>query len=130
MAMLNRVAYRRTFDDALPARQFDNFQFVEMEACTARLSHASAEEKDAAFALAALMEIPEQFKAIRALGLLGEARPMPPEWQGELEIGVGLEIVDAAEFGAAVVVTGPPTPVAAFQASLPPRRLSLRRASV
>ena len=51
------------FDDNLPDRKFDNFQFVR----------ADGHRSDASFALAALMEIPEQFKIIRAMGLLGHA---------------------------------------------------------
>jgi hypothetical protein len=56
------------FDDALPQRRWDNFQFVAFGT-----SHcgASEEERDARFAMHALMEIPEQFQMIKAMGLLG-----------------------------------------------------------
>jgi len=56
------------FDDMLPSRRFDNFQFVCMDKVLREHS-----DSDAAFALAALMEIPEQYKAIRKLGLLGRS---------------------------------------------------------
>jgi len=55
------------FDDMLPSRRFDNFQFVCMDRVLR--DHSGS---DAAFALAALMEIPEQYKAIRKLGLIGK----------------------------------------------------------
>jgi hypothetical protein len=49
------------FDDKLPQRAFDNFQFVE---------YTKYAQNPAAFALNALMEIPEQFQEIRKLNLL------------------------------------------------------------
>ncbi|KAH0451502.1 hypothetical protein IEQ34_018801 [Dendrobium chrysotoxum] len=57
------------FDDKIPARAFDNFQFVNFSKIMAK--NASPAEKEAAFALAALMEVPIQYKATKELGLLG-----------------------------------------------------------
>ena len=53
------------FDDSLPQRKFDNFQFVDFNRV---LTYGTKTEPT--FALHALMEIPDQFKVIRKLGLL------------------------------------------------------------
>ncbi|KAH7473878.1 E3 ubiquitin-protein ligase RGLG2 [Phytophthora ramorum] len=51
------------FDDQLPARQFDNFQFVEYNKVLKR----NLKNPEAGFAMQALMEIPEQYQTIRNL---------------------------------------------------------------
>lgn len=57
------------FDDNIPARSFDNFQFVNFTDIMRR--NTSITKKEAEFALAALMEIPSQYKATLELHLLG-----------------------------------------------------------
>ncbi|KAK8497659.1 hypothetical protein V6N13_141274 [Hibiscus sabdariffa] len=84
----------KKFDDKIPSRDFDNFQFVDFTGIMAK--YTSQKEKETAFALAALMEIPLQYKACVELGILGQRtgkakkvvprpppvsyrRPAPPE---------------------------------------------------
>lgn len=55
------------FDDELPERQFDNFQFVEFSEI---VNNRRVENADVAFAVAALQEIPEQYKCIKRLKML------------------------------------------------------------
>ncbi|KAK6129352.1 hypothetical protein DH2020_036903 [Rehmannia glutinosa] len=59
----------REFDDNIPARDFDNFQFVNFTEIMSKHAHQSRKETE--FALAALMEIPSQYKATMELNLLG-----------------------------------------------------------
>ncbi|XP_057765225.1 E3 ubiquitin-protein ligase RGLG4 [Salvia miltiorrhiza] len=73
----------KKFDDKIPAREFDNFQFVNFTEIMSK--YTSSAEKETAFALAALMEIPLQYKAAREFGLLGRVTgkakkivPRPP----------------------------------------------------
>jgi hypothetical protein len=55
----------KTFDDGLTERKFDNFQFVNFHEIMNK-----AENPEAAFALNALMEIPEQYKYLKQAGLI------------------------------------------------------------
>mmetsp|Transcript_14803 Transcript_14803/g.36236 ORF Transcript_14803/g.36236 Transcript_14803/m.36236 type:complete len:279 (+) Transcript_14803:148-984(+) len=56
------------FDDELPDRQYDNFQFVPYTQIMSKVPPGM--NPDPVFATAALMEIPEQFKLIKRLRLL------------------------------------------------------------
>ncbi|XP_075482604.1 E3 ubiquitin-protein ligase RGLG4-like [Primulina tabacum] len=71
----------KTFDDKLPNHGFDNFQFVNFTAIMEKTISSSG--KETAFALAALMEIPIQYKAAMAFRLLGhvtgEAKKINPK---------------------------------------------------
>ncbi|XP_057957746.1 E3 ubiquitin-protein ligase RGLG3 isoform X2 [Malania oleifera] len=71
------------FDDNIPQRLFDNFQFVNFTKIMSENREAS--KKEAAFALAALMEIPFQYRATlslqhntRDLASGPHRRPLPP----------------------------------------------------
>jgi len=55
------------FDDALPQRQFDNFQFVNFHNIMTKY-----DGDELIFAREALMEIPEQYRCIKKLGLLSQ----------------------------------------------------------
>jgi E3 ubiquitin-protein ligase RGLG len=57
------------FDDNIPARAFDNFQFVNFTEIMSKNKDQSRKETE--FALSALMEIPPQYKATIELNLLG-----------------------------------------------------------
>ncbi|PKI34162.1 E3 ubiquitin-protein ligase RGLG3 isoform X2 [Punica granatum] len=69
------------FDDNIPQRGFDNFQFVNFTKIMS--DNQDVSKKEAAFALAALMEIPFQYRATQSINLSGEPkgqriRPLPP----------------------------------------------------
>ncbi|KAJ4810669.1 copine family protein [Rhynchospora pubera] len=64
------------FDDNIPSRAFDNFQFVNFTEIMSK--SIPTERKEAEFALAALMEIPSQYKATIDLQLLGRRMGIPP----------------------------------------------------
>ncbi|KAL8461736.1 hypothetical protein ACS0TY_032191 [Phlomoides rotata] len=72
----------REFDDNIPARVFDNIQFVNFTEIMSR--NVPLAQKEAEFSLSALMEIPIQFRATQELHLLSTRRghdvvaPLPP----------------------------------------------------
>jgi hypothetical protein len=57
------------FDDKLPDRLFDNFQFVDFNSIEA----SCVEDHNLFLATNAMMEIPEQYKEIKRLGLFSNA---------------------------------------------------------
>ncbi|KAF0690017.1 hypothetical protein As57867_018517, partial [Aphanomyces stellatus] len=62
------------FDDNLPQRTFDNFQFVEFNRVVQGIANPT--QREIRFALTALMEIPDQFVTVRRLNL--GRRHQPP----------------------------------------------------
>ncbi|KAF8755772.1 hypothetical protein HU200_011241 [Digitaria exilis] len=67
----------KEFDDNIPARAFDNFQFVNFSEIMSKNMPQS--RKEASFALSALMEIPQQYKATVELGILGRRSFKSPD---------------------------------------------------
>lgn len=67
----------KEFDDNIPARSFDNFQFVNFTEIMSK--NINQTRKDTEFALAALMEIPSQYIATLELGILGCKSDKSPE---------------------------------------------------
>lgn len=55
------------FDDELPSRKFDNFQFVEANKI---FNLVDSRQREVIFAIHALQEVPEQYRTIQKLGLL------------------------------------------------------------
>jgi E3 ubiquitin-protein ligase RGLG len=55
------------FDDELPERDFDNFQFVDF---TELQAQTPTNKLEATFARDSLMELPDALKAMKKLGLL------------------------------------------------------------
>ncbi|KAG5520761.1 hypothetical protein RHGRI_033363 [Rhododendron griersonianum] len=73
----------REFDDNIPCRAFDNFQFVNFTEIMSK--NVDPLRKQTEFALSALMEIPSQYKATLELSILGRRTgnaprrvPLPP----------------------------------------------------
>ncbi|CAH1412905.1 unnamed protein product [Lactuca virosa] len=63
----------KEFDDNIPNRDFDNFQFVNFTEIMSK-TYLPSNRKETEFALSALMEIPSQYKATIELNLLGNRR--------------------------------------------------------
>ncbi|WOL03666.1 hypothetical protein Cni_G12386 [Canna indica] len=67
----------KEFDDNIPTRAFDNFQFVNFTEIMSK--NIPQTRKETTFALAALMEIPSQYKATLELGILGRQSGKSPQ---------------------------------------------------
>ncbi|XP_020246124.1 E3 ubiquitin-protein ligase RGLG2-like isoform X2 [Asparagus officinalis] len=67
----------KEFDDNIPARAFDNFQFVNFTEIMSK--NVPQTKKETEFALSALMEIPPQYKATVELGILGHRTGKSPD---------------------------------------------------
>ncbi|XP_076885121.1 E3 ubiquitin-protein ligase RGLG2-like [Bidens hawaiensis] len=67
----------KEFDDNIPDREFDNFQFVNFTEIMSK--NVAPIRKETEFALSALMEIPPQYKATIELNLLGSRRGISPK---------------------------------------------------
>lgn len=66
----------KEFDDNLPERAFDNFQFVNFTDIMSR--NVEQSRKEAEFALSALMEIPTQYQATLELDILSHQMGLAP----------------------------------------------------
>ncbi|KAI3720361.1 hypothetical protein L6452_21277 [Arctium lappa] len=82
----------KDFDDNIPSRAFDNFQFVNFTEIMSK--NVDPMKKQTEFALTALMEIPSQYKATIELNLLGRRMgyspntiPLPPPCGGASSFG-------------------------------------------
>ena len=58
------------FDDWLPKRKFDNFQFVEYQQVLSKCDNHHGKNFDFALVLNILMEVPDQYKICCDLGLV------------------------------------------------------------
>ncbi|KAH7670643.1 vWA-like protein, partial [Dioscorea alata] len=67
----------KEFDDNIPDRSFDNFQFVNFTEIMSK--DVSQNQKESEFAFSALMEIPSQYKATIELGILGHCVEKSPK---------------------------------------------------
>ncbi|XP_042036306.1 E3 ubiquitin-protein ligase RGLG2-like [Salvia splendens] len=98
----------KEFDDNIPAREFDNFQFVNFTEIMAKNTHQTRKETE--FALSALMEIPTQYKATIELNLLGRRKGNVPE-----RIALPPPVYGAAAFGGNSKPSHSPSPADAYR---------------
>lgn len=86
----------KSFDDELRGRKFDNFQFVNFTEVMEHTRGRPAQQREAQFALHALMEVPDQYKAIRDLNLIERNQDIPlPHWTPPLEPPIPMQDAEA-----------------------------------
>ncbi|KAJ1412731.1 Zinc finger, RING-type [Sesbania bispinosa] len=108
----------KEFDDNIPARAFDNFQFVNFTEIMSK--NIPPSRKEAAFALAALMEIPSQYKAAIELNLLGSRKSNAPQRVALPTPSYGSASMSTSKsFGLASFGTSKPSHAASFEQSVP-----------
>ncbi|XP_057765171.1 E3 ubiquitin-protein ligase RGLG1-like [Salvia miltiorrhiza] len=110
----------REFDDNIPARAFDNIQFVNFTEIMSR--NIPLPQLETEFALASLMEIPLQYRATLELQLLGNQRghittlPLPPP-SHNLRSNSELTLTRSSSYSQAFSTTYPSSPVSASSSS-------------
>ncbi|KAJ1391535.1 Zinc finger, RING-type [Sesbania bispinosa] len=107
----------KEFDDNIPARAFDNFQFVNFTEIMSK--NIPPSRKEAAFALEALMEIPSQYKAAIELNLLGRKSNAPQRVALPTPSYGSASMSTSKSFGLASFGTSKPSHAASFEQSVP-----------
>ncbi|XP_021653486.2 E3 ubiquitin-protein ligase RGLG2 isoform X2 [Hevea brasiliensis] len=115
----------RELSDNIPARAFDNFQFVNFTEIMSK--NVNASRKEIEFALAALMEVPAQYKATIELGIMGrrsgnapERVPLPPPLHGPSSFSNSGTPSSSNRFHLrAPSFSGSESPVSGYDSSLP-----------
>ncbi|XP_022741696.1 E3 ubiquitin-protein ligase RGLG2-like [Durio zibethinus] len=115
----------KEFDDNIPARAFDNFQFVNFTEIMSK--NTPPHRKDTEFALSALMEIPSQYKATVELNILGgrmgnvpERVPLPPPTYGAASFNSSKSHSTSFQYGSASFSSSKPSHPTSFEPSVPP----------
>ncbi|XVF60177.1 hypothetical protein PTKIN_Ptkin08bG0023600 [Pterospermum kingtungense] len=116
----------KEFDDNIPARVFDNFQFVNFTEIMSKNTAPSRKETE--FALAALMEIPSQYKATIELNILGgrkgnvpERVALPPPTYGAASFNSSKPSHSTSfQYGSASFSSSKPSHATSFKPSVPP----------
>ncbi|KAK9673167.1 hypothetical protein RND81_12G150600 [Saponaria officinalis] len=112
----------KKFDDNIPQRAFDNFQFVDFTKIMSEGKLMS--KKEAAFALAALMEIPFQYRATQQLELNNyqetnlRDKPLPPPHE-VIAHDNSVRLVENSTSSSSVDRNVPVTPTASTEQTCP-----------